>query len=80
MRFVTLSDVTQMSCIEELRYLYAAPHVIRVVESRRIRWAGHIVSMREMRNAYKICVGKHEGKRSFGRRRRRWEDIIRSSG
>jgi hypothetical protein len=40
-------------------------------------WAGHIALMVDMRNAYKISVGKHEGKKLIGRPRRRWEDNIR---
>jgi len=43
----------------------------------RMRWAGHIARMEEMRNAYNILVGKSEGKRRLGRPRRRWEDNIR---
>jgi len=43
--------------------LYASPNIIRVIKSRRMRWAGHVACMGEMRNAYSILVGKHEGKR-----------------
>jgi hypothetical protein len=50
---------------------------MRVLKSRRMRLAGHIARMRVMRNSYNILVGKPEGKRSFGRRRRRCEDNIR---
>jgi hypothetical protein len=42
--------------------LYASPDIIRVIKSGRIRWAGHVGRMEEMRNAYKISVGKPEGK------------------
>jgi hypothetical protein len=52
--------------------LYASPDIITVIKSRRMRWAGHLVSMGEMRNAYRILVGKPEGeKRSFGGPRHR---------
>jgi len=61
---------------EELHKLYASPNIVRVNNSRR-RWAGHVVRMEEMRNAYKILVGKSEQKRPLGRPRRRWEDNIR---
>jgi hypothetical protein len=53
--------------------LYASPKVIRVIKVRRIRWAGHIARMRNMRNAYKILVARPEGKRLLGRPRHRCE-------
>jgi hypothetical protein len=62
---------------EKLRNLYASPVIIRVNKSRKMRWAGHVMQMREMRNVYNIFVGKPEGKRLLGRPRRRWEDNIR---
>jgi len=60
---------------EELRNLYPSQNIIRIIKSVQIRWAGHVASMGEMRCAYNILVGKSEGERSLGRRRRRWEDI-----
>jgi hypothetical protein len=62
---------------EELHNLYSSPNIIRIVKSRRMRWAGHIARMGKKRNAYRIWVGKPEGMRSVGRHRRRWEDNIR---
>jgi len=62
---------------EELHDLYASLYIIRVMKSRRMRWVGRAVRMGEMRNAYKILVGKSEGERPFGRSRRRLEDNIR---
>jgi hypothetical protein len=59
---------------EELHNLYSSPNIIRLIKSRRMRWAGHVVRMGEMRNAYRILVGKSEGKRPLGRPRRRWVD------
>jgi hypothetical protein len=56
---------------EELHNLYALPHIIRMTTSRRMRWAGHVALMGEMRNAYKSSVRIPEGKRLLGRRRRR---------
>jgi hypothetical protein len=41
-----------------------------------MRWAGHVVYMGQMRNAYNIFVGKPDGNRSHGKHRRRWEDAI----
>jgi hypothetical protein len=48
-----------------------------MIKSRRMRWAGHIARMGEKRNAYRILVGKAEGKRPLGRPRRRWVDNIK---
>jgi hypothetical protein len=62
---------------EELHNLYTSPNVVRVINSRRVRWAGHVAGMEEMRNAYNILLGKYEGKRPFGRPRHRWEVNIR---
>jgi hypothetical protein len=42
-----------------------------------MRWAGHVASMREKRNAYRILVGEPEGKRSLGRPKCRWQDNIK---
>jgi hypothetical protein len=47
---------------EELHDLYSSPSVIRIIKSRRMRWAGHVALMGEMRNAYRLLVGKAEGK------------------
>jgi hypothetical protein len=47
------------------------------INSSRMRWAGHVARMGETRNAYRILVGKPEGKRSLGRPRRRWVDNIK---
>jgi hypothetical protein len=57
--------------------LYASPHITRAMKSRRMRWAGHIARMGQMRNAYNIFVAKPEGKRPCGRTGRRWEVNIR---
>jgi hypothetical protein len=61
---------------EELRDLYSSP-IIRIIRSRRMRWAGHVARMGEKRNAYRLLVGKPEGKRPLGRPRRRCVDNIR---
>jgi hypothetical protein len=52
---------------EELHNLYASTNIIRVIKSRRMRWAGHVAHIGEIRNTYKILVGKPEGKRPLGR-------------
>jgi len=62
---------------EELNDLYSSPNIVRVMKSRRMRWAGHVARMVEERGVYRILVGKPEGRRSLGRPRRRWMDNIR---
>jgi hypothetical protein len=52
---------------EELHNLYFSPNIIRMIKSRRMRWAGHVHEMGETRNAYRTLVGKPEGKRPLGR-------------
>jgi hypothetical protein len=61
---------------EELHNLYSSPNVIRMIKSRRMRWVGHVARNGEKMNAYRILVGKPEGKRPLGRPRRRWKDNI----
>jgi hypothetical protein len=61
----------------ELHDLYSSPSIIRIIKSRRMRWAGHIARMGEKRNAYRLLVGKPEGKRLLRKPRRRWVDNIR---
>jgi hypothetical protein len=60
---------------EELSDLCSLPNIVRVVKSRRMRWAGHVARMGEGRGVYRVVVGKPEGKRPLGRPRRRWENI-----
>jgi hypothetical protein len=62
---------------EELRDLYSSPSIIIIIMLRRMRWAGHVARMGEKRNAYRLLVGKPEGRRPLGRPRRRWLDNIR---
>jgi hypothetical protein len=56
---------------KELNDLYSIPNIVRVVKSRRMRWAGHVARMGEDRVAYRVVVGKPEKKRPLGRPRRR---------
>jgi hypothetical protein len=51
--------------------LYCSPSIIRMIMSRRMRWAGYVARMGEKRSAYRILLGKPEGKRPLGRSRRR---------
>jgi hypothetical protein len=56
---------------DELHSLYSSPNIVRVIKPRRMRWAGH------RKGAYKVLVGRPEGKRHLGTSRRRWEDNIK---
>ena len=62
---------------EELSDLYYLPNILRVVKSRKMRLAGLVARMGEVRGVYRVLVGKPEGKGPLGRPRRRWEDNIR---
>ena len=55
----------------------SVPNIVRMIKSRRMRWAGHVGRMGERRGIYRVLVGKPEGKRPIGRPRRRWEDNIK---
>jgi hypothetical protein len=56
--------------------MYSSPNIIRVIKSRRIGWVGHVACMGEVRGAYRILVGRPEGRRPLGRPTRRWEDNV----
>jgi len=62
---------------EELSGVYSLPNIVRVVKSRRMRWAGHVARMGQGRGVHRVLVGKPEGKRPLGRPRRTWEDNIK---
>ena len=62
---------------EELNDLYCSHNIVRVIKSRRMRWAGHVARMGEERGVYRVLVGKPEGRRPLERPRRRWVDNIR---
>ena len=57
--------------------MYSSPNILRVIKSRRTRWAEHVARMGEERGVYRVLVGKPEGRRPLGRPRRRWVDNIR---
>jgi len=62
---------------KELNDLYSSPNNLRVIKSRRMRWAGHVARMGEEKGLYRVLVGKLEGRRPLGRPRHRWVDNIR---
>ena len=62
---------------EEVNDLYSSYNIVRVIKSRRMRWAGHVARMGEEKRVYRVLVGKPERKRPLGRPRRRWVDNIR---
>jgi hypothetical protein len=62
---------------EVLNDLYCSPNIVRVITSRRMRWAVHVARMGEKRGAYRVLMGKPEGKRPLERPRCRWEDNIK---
>jgi hypothetical protein len=61
----------------ELHSLYSSLNIVRVIKSRRMRWAGHVTLLGEGRGIYKVLVWRPEGKRLLGRPRLRWEDNIK---
>jgi hypothetical protein len=62
---------------DELHSLYSSPNIVRVIKSRRIRWAGHVARMGERRGVYRVLVGRPKGKRPLGRPRRSWRIKLR---
>jgi hypothetical protein len=64
-------------CNDELHSLYSSLNIVRVIKSRRIRLAGHVVCMGEGKGVYRVLVGRPKGKRRLGRPRCRWEDNIK---
>jgi hypothetical protein len=70
LKFKILSENLAKTYNEELHNLYSWPSIIRMIKSRRMRWAGHVARMKK-KIAYRILVGKPEGKRSLGRPRHR---------
>ena len=62
---------------EELNDLYCSPNIVRVIKSRRMRWAGSVARMAQRRGVYRVLMGKSEGNRQLRIPRRRWEDNIK---
>jgi hypothetical protein len=63
---------------EELHNLYSLPDIIKMIKSRRMRWAGYVAHMGKMRNAFKIFVRKPEGKGPFGKPRHGSRFVLKS--
>ena len=63
---------------EDLNDLYSSPNIVRLIQSRRMRWLGHVARMGERRVVYRFLIGKPEGKITLKRSRRRWEDNIKT--
>jgi hypothetical protein len=63
-------------CNDEIHNLYSSSNIVRVIKSRRMRWAGHVARMGEGRGVYRVLVGRPKGKRPLRRPRRRWKDNI----
>jgi hypothetical protein len=61
---------------DELHCMFSSPNIVRVIKSRRMRWAGHVARMEERIDFYRVLVWRPEGKRPLGRPRHRWEDNI----
>ena len=57
--------------------MYCSPNIVRVIKSRRLRWAGHVAHMGDRRGVYSVLVEKFEGKKPFGKPRPRWEENIK---
>jgi hypothetical protein len=62
---------------DELHSLYYSQNTVRVIKSRKTKWAGHVARMEEGRSVYRVLGGRPEGKRPLGRPKRRWEDNIK---
>jgi hypothetical protein len=62
---------------DELHSLHSSPNIVRMIKSRRMRWAGHVARMGKVRGVYEVLVGRPETKRPMGRPRLRWEDNIK---
>ena len=62
---------------EDLHSLYSGPNIVKVIKSKRLRWAGHETTMEEGRSGLKLLSGKPTGKGHFGTPKRRWEDNIK---
>jgi hypothetical protein len=74
-RYAVTGDWRKMNN-EQLHNLYSSPYIIRMIKLR-MSWVGHVTHMAKMRSAYKILVGKPEGKRPLGTPRHKWEDNIK---
>jgi hypothetical protein len=62
---------------DELHGQYSSPNIVRMIKSRRMRWAGHVARIVEGKGVYRVLVGRPERERPLGRHRRRWDDNIK---
>jgi hypothetical protein len=62
---------------DELHSLCSSPNIVRVIKSKRMRWAGHVARMGEGRGVHRVLVGRLEDKRPLGRPMHRWKDNIK---
>jgi hypothetical protein len=62
---------------DELNNLYSSPNIVGVIESRRMRWAGHVARMGKGTRVYRVLVGRPEVRRPLGRPRLRWDDNMK---
>ena len=76
-KFVIIIIIIIIIIIENLNDLYCSPNIVRVIKSRRMRYAGHVAHTGERRGVYSVLVGKPKGKRPLGRPRHRLEDNIK---
>jgi hypothetical protein len=78
-RYLTLPEIEPrfLGRPAESNELYCSTNVVRMIKSRRMRWAGHLARMEESWDVCRVSVAKPEGRRSFGRPRHRWEDTIK---
>jgi hypothetical protein len=63
---------------EELHNLYSSPNIVTMIKTMWMTWSGHVAGIGAKRNAYRILVGKPEGKRPLGRPRRRWMNNVKT--
>ena len=75
-RNLTGPETVRTHYITQIKFKLNNSNIVRVIKSRRMRWAGHVARMGEKRGLYRVLVGKPEGKRPLGRPRRRWVDNI----
>jgi hypothetical protein len=69
-------DVSEEPISIYLHYVLSCIVTCHVIKSRGMRWAGHVACIEDRRGAYRVSVGRSEGKRRLGRPKRRWKDNI----
>jgi hypothetical protein len=74
--YVQVHD-TEFNFNQSVIWVYSSPNIVRVIKSRRMRWAGHVARMRDGRGVCMVLVGRPEGMRPLRRPGRGWEDNIK---